>query len=156
MAGESVTTIAGNLTADPELRYTQTGIPVCGFTVAVNERKFDRDKNEWVDGESMFMRCSVWREPAENVAASLVKGSRVLVTGKLKQRSYDDREGNARTVIELEVEEIGASLKYATAALTRATHTQGQGGNGGTATGQRHGDSDAWATPSSAGEEIPW
>jgi len=113
MAGETIITVVGNLTADPELRYTQNGLPVANFTIASTPRSFDRQANEWKDGEALFMRASVWREFAEHVAGSLTKGMRVVATGRLKQRSYQDREGNNRTAIELEVDEIGPSLRYA-------------------------------------------
>jgi single-strand DNA-binding protein len=120
MAGETIITAVGNLTADPELRYTQNGLAVANFTIASTPRNFDRQKNEYVDGEALFLRASVWKEFAENVAGSLTKGMRVVATGRLKQRSYQDREGNNRTAIELEVDEIGPSLRYATAQVTRA------------------------------------
>ncbi|MDR6142061.1 single-strand DNA-binding protein [Microbacterium foliorum] len=120
MAGETVITVVGNLTADPELRYTQNGLPVANFTIASTPRNFDRAANEWKDGEALFLRASVWREFAEHVAGSLTKGMRVMAQGRLRQRSYQDREGNQRTAIELEVDEIGPSLRYATAQVTRA------------------------------------
>ena len=112
-------TITGNLTSDPELRYTQEGQAVANFTIAHTDRIFDRATNEWKDGEATFLRASVWRDVAENVAGSLTKGARVIATGKLKQRSYETKEGEKRTSIELEVEEIGASFRYATAVVTR-------------------------------------
>jgi single-strand DNA-binding protein len=140
---EPVITVVGNLTADPELRYTQNGLPVATFTIASTPSSFDRQKNEWVDGEALFLRASLWREYAEHVAGSLSKGMRVVAMGKLKQRSYQDREGNNRTAIELDVDEIGPSLRYATAQVTRAA-------SGGSAPRQQSGD--AWATPS--GEEF--
>lgn len=120
MAGETVITVVGNLTADPELRYTQNGLPVANFTIASTPRNFDRQANEWKDGDALFLRASVWREFAEHVAGSLTKGMRVIATGRLRQRSYQDREGQNRTAIELEVDEIGPSLRYATAQVTRA------------------------------------
>ena len=120
MAGETIITVVGNLTADPELRYTQNGLPVANFTIASTPRTFDRQANEWKDGEALFLRSSIWREAAENVSGSLKKGDRVIATGSLKQRSYQDREGNNRTAIELEVDEIGPSLRYATAAVTKS------------------------------------
>jgi single-strand DNA-binding protein len=119
MSGETIVTVVGNLTAAPELRFTQSGIAVANFTIATTPREFDRAKNEWVDGESMFLRCSLWREPAEH-AISLEKGTRVIAQGRLKQRSYETKEGEKRTSIELEVDEIGPSLRYATAAVTRS------------------------------------
>ncbi|MDR2294707.1 MAG: single-stranded DNA-binding protein [Microbacterium sp.] len=126
MAGETTITVVGNLTADPELRYTQNGLPVANFTIASTPRTFDRQANEWKDGEPLFLRCSVWREFAEHVAGSLTKGSRVIATGRLKQRTYQDREGQNRTAIELEIDEIGPSLRYATASVTRAASNGAQ------------------------------
>ena len=113
MAGETVITVVGNLTGDPELRFTPAGAAVANFTVASTPRTFDKNANEWKDGDTLFMRCSIWREAAENVAESLTKGMRVIVQGRLVQRSYETREGEKRTVVELQVEEIGPSLKYA-------------------------------------------
>ena len=113
-------TVVGNLTADPELRYTQNGIAVCNFTVASTPRVYDRASNEWKDGDALFLRASVWRDLAEHVAGSLRKGTRVLVTGRLRQRSYEDRDGNQRTAVELDVDEVGPSLRYATAEVVRA------------------------------------
>ncbi|MCT1653313.1 single-stranded DNA-binding protein [Brachybacterium muris] len=136
MANDTVITVIGNLTADPELRFTQSGIAVASFTVASTPRTFDRQANEWKDGEALFLRCSIWRDAAENVAESLEKGTRVIVQGRLKQRSYQDREGNQRTSIELDVEEIGPSLKYATAKPTKVQRGGGGGFSGG---GQRSG-----------------
>lgn len=126
MAGETIITVVGNLTADPELRYTQNGLPVANFTIASTPRTFDKQANEYKDGQALFMRCSVWREFAEHVAGSLSKGMRVIAQGRLRQRSYQDREGNNRTAIELEVDEIGPSLRYATAQVTRAARADGQ------------------------------
>jgi single-strand DNA-binding protein len=120
MAGETTLTVVGNLTADPELRFTPSGAAVSNFTIASTPRTFDRDTNEWKDGEALFLRCNIWRAPAEHVAESLTRGMRVIVTGRLKQRSYDTKEGEKRTVIELEVDEIGPSLKFATATVQRA------------------------------------
>lgn len=125
MAGETILTVVGNLTADPELRYTQNGLPVVNFTVASTARNFDKASGEWKDGEALFMRCSAWREFAEHIAGSLTKGMRVVATGRLRQRSYETREGEKRTSIELEVEEIGPSLRYATAQVTRAARGSG-------------------------------
>ena len=124
MAGETIITVVGNLTADPELRYTQNGLAVANFTIASTPRNFDRATNDWKDGEALFLRASVWREFAEHVAGSLTKGSRVIATGRLKQRSYETKEGEKRTSIELEVDEIGPSLRYATAQVTRAASTR--------------------------------
>jgi len=127
MAGETIITVVGNLTADPELRYTQNGLAVANFTIASTPRTFDRQANEWKDGEALFLRASVWREFAEHVSQSLTKGSRVIAQGRLKQRSFETQQGEKRTVIELEVDEIGPSLRYATAQVTRS---QGGGGGG--------------------------
>ena len=129
MAGETVITVVGNLTADPELRFTPNGAAVANFTVASTPRTFDRQTNEWKDGEALFLRCSVWREAAENVAESLTKGMRVIVQGRLRARSYDDRDGNRRTSWELDVDEVGPALRFATAKVTRAQ--RGGGGFGG-------------------------
>ena len=120
MAGETIITVVGNLTADPDLRYSQGGDAVANFTIASTPRNFDRATNEWKDGETLFLRARVWREFAEHVAGSLTKGSRVIATGRLKQRSYETKEGEKRTSIELEIDEIGPSLRYATATVTRA------------------------------------
>ncbi|TVL92362.1 single-stranded DNA-binding protein [Streptomyces sp. SAJ15] len=131
MAGETVITVVGNLVDDPELRFTPSGAAVAKFRVASTPRMFDRQTNEWKDGESLFLTCSVWRQAAENVAESLQRGMRVIVQGRLKQRSYEDREGVKRTVFELDVEEVGPSLKNATAKVTKTTGRGGQGGYGG-------------------------
>lgn len=130
MAGETVITVVGNLTSDPELRYTQNGLAVANFTIASTPRTFDRASNEWKDGEALFLRASVWREFAEHVAASLTKGSRVMAQGRLKQRSYQTKEGENRTSIELEIDEIGPSLRYATAQVTRAASSRDGAGGG--------------------------
>ena len=178
MAGETIITVVGNLTADPELRYTQNGLPVANFTIASTPRNFDRQANEWKDGEALFLRASVWREFAEHVAGSLTKGMRVIATGRLKQRSYQDREGNNRTAIELEVDEIGPSLRYATAQVTRAAGGSGGGGSFGGGGGQSRpaqvadepwstpgsahatagnaGGGDAWAAPGAYGDDTPF
>jgi single-strand DNA-binding protein len=121
MAGETVITVVGNLTADPELRFTPSGAAVANFTVASTPRTFDRQSQEWKDGEALFLRCNVWRQAAENVAESLTRGSRVIVSGRLKQRSFETKEGEKRTVVELEVDEIGPSLRYATAKVANFT-----------------------------------
>ncbi|MFE6161350.1 single-stranded DNA-binding protein [Streptomyces sp. NPDC056486] len=140
MAGETVITVVGNLVDDPELRFTPSGAAVAKFRVASTPRTFDRQTNEWKDGESLFLTCSVWRQAAENVAESLQRGMRVVVQGRLKQRSYEDREGVKRTVYELDVEEVGASLKNATAKVTKTTGRGGQGGGfGGGGGGQQQG-----------------
>lgn len=147
MAGETIITVVGNLTADPELRYTQNGLPVANFTIASTPRTFDRQANEWKDGDALFIRASVWREFAEHVAGSLTKGARVIATGRLKQRTYQDREGVSRTAIELEVDEIGPSLRYATAVVTRAASAGRQ-----QPAAQQ---SEQWAT-TQPGESEPW
>lgn len=136
MAGETVITVVGNLVDDPELRFTPSGAAVTKFRVASTPRTFDRQTNEWKDGESLFLTCSVWRQAAENVAESLQRGMRVIVQGRLRQRSYEDREGVKRTVYELDVEEVGPSLKNATAKVAKTTGRGGQGGYGG---GQQQG-----------------
>jgi single-strand DNA-binding protein len=168
MAGDTVITIIGNITGDPELRFTPSGAAVANFTVASTPRQFDRTSNEWKDGETLFMRCSVWRDAAENVAESLQRGTRVLVSGRLKSRSYETKEGEKRTVIEMDVDEVGPSLKYATAKVNRTQRgsggggfsgggqgSGGQGGQGGGSTGGSSGQGapadDPWATPSTAG-----
>jgi single-strand DNA-binding protein len=127
MAGETIITVVGNLTSDPELRYTSNGLAVANFTIASTPKVFDRAANEWKDGDALFLRASVWREYAEHVAGSLTKGGRVIATGRLKQRSYETKEGEKRTSMELEVDEIGPALRYATASLTRAQSNRGAG-----------------------------
>ncbi|MEV7003684.1 single-stranded DNA-binding protein [Streptomyces sp. NPDC093982] len=119
MAGETLATVVGNLTADPELRFTAAGIPVAGFTVASTPRTFDRERAQWVDGEPLFLRCSLWRQAAENAANSLTRGTRVIVTGRLKQSTFDDNEGQRRTVVEMDAEDIAVSLAYSTASVTK-------------------------------------
>ncbi|QGU03188.1 Single-stranded DNA-binding protein [Corynebacterium kalinowskii] len=130
MAGDTVITVVGNLVADPELRFTPSGAAVANFRIASTPRTFDRNSNQWVDGEALFLACNVWRQAAENVAETLTKGMRVIVQGRLKQRSYETREGEKRTVFELEVDEVGPSLKYATAQVNRTT-SGGSGNYGG-------------------------
>lgn len=120
MAGDTIITVVGNLTADPEVGQTQAGMHYANFTVASTPRTFDRQSNEWKDGEALFMRCTAWRDQADHAAASLTRGTRVIVTGKLKQRSFEDRDKNKRTVIELEVDEVGPSLLFANADVQRA------------------------------------
>ncbi len=144
MAGETVITVVGNITDDPDLRFTPSGAAVANFTVASTPRIYDKQTNEWKDGDALFLRCSIWRQAAENVAESLQRGSRVIVQGRLKQRSFETREGEKRTVFELDVEEIGASLKYATTKITKTSRSGG--GSGGA------GGSDPWATPASVGQ----
>ena len=129
MAGDTVITVVGNLRSDPELRFTPSGAAVANFTVASTPRTFDRQANEWKDGETLFMRCSVWREAAENVAESLTRGTRVIVSGRLRSRTYDTKEGEKRTVVELEVDEVGPSLRYATTKVSKTS--RGGGGGGG-------------------------
>lgn len=131
MAGETVITVIGNLTGDPELRFTPSGAAVASFTVASTPRTLDKATNEWKDGDALFLRCSIWRQAAENVAESLTKGMRVIVSGRLQQRSYETKEGEKRTVVELQVDEIGPSLKYATAKVNRTTRGGGPAGSGG-------------------------
>jgi single-strand DNA-binding protein len=157
MAGDTIITVVGNLTADPELRFTPSGAAVANFTVASTPRTFDRQSNEWKDGEALFMRCNVWRQAAENVAESLTRGARVVVTGRLKQRSFETREGEKRTVVELEVDEIGPSLKYATAKVNKVSRGSGGGdfgggggyGGGGGGRGSGGGD-DPWGSAAPA------
>jgi single-strand DNA-binding protein len=162
MAGETVITVIGNLTSDPELRFTPSGAAVANFTVASTPRTFDRQSQEWKDGEALFLRCNVWRQVAENVAESLTRGSRVIVSGRLKQRSFDTKEGEKRTVIELEVDEIGPSLRYATAKVTKASRGEGGGGFGGggggfgSSGGGGGGSSDPWSTPAGPSDEPPF
>lgn len=152
MAGETVITVIGNLTADPELRFTPSGAAVSNFTIASTPRTFDRDSQEWKDGDALFLRCNAWRQVGENVAESLTKGSRVIVSGRLKQRSFDDKEGNKRTVIELDVDEVGPSLRYATAKVTRTSRSGPQASTGYDSSGQ----SDVWSTPPASGDEPPF
>jgi single-strand DNA-binding protein len=149
MAGETVITVVGNLVDDPELRFTPSGAAVANFRIASTPRTFDRQTNEWKDGDALFLSCSVWRQAAENVAESLQRGMRVIVQGRLKQRSYETREGEKRTVVELEVDEVGPALKYATAKVTRTTRSGGGGGysGGGQGGGAPQGGDDPWATP---------
>lgn len=151
MAGETVITVVGNLVDDPELRFTPSGAAVAKFRVASTPRIFDKQTNEWKDGEGLFLTCSVWRQAAENVAESLQRGMRVIVQGRLKQRSYEDREGVKRTVYELDVEEVGASLKNATAKVTKTTGRGGQGGYGGGGGGQQGGGN--WGGGSGGGQQ---
>jgi len=153
MAGDTVITVIGNITGDPELRFTPSGAAVANFTVASTPRQFDRQSNEWKDGETLFMRCSVWRDAAENVAESLQRGTRVIVSGRLKSRSYETKEGEKRTVVEMEVDEVGPSLRYATAKVNK-TQRGGGGGFGGQQGGGGFGgggqQEDPWATGASS------
>ncbi|MGW1617106.1 single-stranded DNA-binding protein [Streptomyces sp. NPDC002285] len=147
MAGETLVTVVGNLTADPELRHTASGMAVAGFTVASTPRVFDRDRNEFVDGEPLFLRCSLWRQAGENAAQSLTRGMRIIVTGKLRQRTFDDREGQRRTTMEIDAEDVAVSLTYATAKVTK-TYRQGMPSQSGPAPTARP-VSDSAAAPSS-------
>jgi single-strand DNA-binding protein len=155
MAGETVITIIGNLVDDPELRFTPSGAAVANFRVASTPRTFDRQAGEWRDGETLFLSCSVWRQAAENVAESLQKGMRVVVQGRLKQRSFETREGEKRTVVELDVDEVGPSLRNATAKVTKTTRSGGGGGyGGGSGGGGGYGgsqDNDPWASQPAGG-----
>ena len=161
MAGDTVITLVGNLTADPELRFTPSGAAVANFTVASTPRTFDRQSGEWKDGEALFMRCNIWRQAAENVAESLTRGARVVVQGRLKQRSFETKEGEKRTVYEIEVDEVGPSLRNASAKVTKTQRSGGgggfggggggnQGGYGGQGGGRQQAD-DPWATDSRGG-----
>ena len=149
MAGETTITVVGNLVDDPELRFTPSGAAVANFRIASTPRTFDRQTNEWKDGDALFLSCSVWRQAAENVAESLVKGMRVVVQGRLKSRQYETREGEKRTVFEIEVEEVGPSLKYATAKVTRTTRQGAGGGYSGGGGGAAQ--DDPWAQPAPQG-----
>ena len=142
MAADTTLTIVGNLVADPEIRFTPSGAAVASFTVASTPRTFDRQSNEWKDGDALFMRCSIWREAAENVAESLTKGTRVIVQGRLVQRSFETREGEKRTVVEIQVDEVGPSLRYATAKVTKAQRSH----VGGT----------SFAKPAGGAQDDPW
>ena len=162
MANDTIIAIIGNLTSDPELRFQPSGAAVASFTVASTPRSFDKNANEWRDGETLFMRCSIWREAAENVAESLTKGMRVVAVGRLVQRSYETREGEKRTVVEMQVDEIGPSLRYATAKVAR-TQRGGGGGGGGIQGGgygapQGGAPDDPWATGGATnfGDEPPF
>ncbi|MGB3663154.1 single-stranded DNA-binding protein, partial [Mycolicibacter algericus] len=128
--GDTTITVVGNLTADPDLRFTPSGAAVANFTVASTPRIYDRQSGEWKDGDALFLRCNIWREAAENVAESLTRGSRVIVTGRLRQRSFETREGEKRTVYEIEVDEVGPSLRYATAKINKISRGGGGGGFG--------------------------
>jgi single-strand DNA-binding protein len=156
VAGDTIITVVGNLTADPELRFTPSGAAVANFTVASTPRIFDRQSIEWKDGDALFMRCSIWREAAENVAESLTRGSRVIVQGRLKQRSYETREGEKRTVVELEVDEIGPSLRYATAKVNKASRSGGGGGGFGSGGGGGGGGPRSGGDSAEAKTDDPW
>lgn len=160
MAGDTVITIVGNLTNDPELRFTPSGAAVANFTVASTPRSFDRNSNEWKDGETLFMRCSVWREAAENVAESLTRGTAVIVQGRLQSRTFDTKEGEKRTVVELACDEIGPSLRRATAKVTRAQRGGGgggfSGGGGNSGGGGQQGGGWGGNAPASSQQDDPW
>jgi single-strand DNA-binding protein len=156
VAGDTTITVVGNLTADPELRFTPSGAAVANFTVASTPRIFDRQSSEWKDGEALFLRCNIWREAAENVAESLTRGSRVIVTGRLKQRSFETREGEKRTVFEVEVDEIGPSLRYATAKVNKASRGGGGGGFGGGGGGGGAGGGGSRPAAAAATNDDPW
>lgn len=155
MAGDTIITVVGNLTADPELRFTASGAAVANFTVASTPRTLDRTSGEWKDGEALFLRCNIWRQAAENVTESLTRGSRVIVTGRLKQRSFETKEGEKRTVIELEVDEIGPSLRYATAKVNKTARQDGGGGSGGFG-GGNSGGGGGQSRGGSAPVDDPW
>jgi single-strand DNA-binding protein len=157
VAGETIITVVGNLTGDPELRFTPSGAAVASFTVASTPRTLDKATNEWKDGEALFLRCSIWRQAAENVAESLQKGMRVIVQGRLQQRSYETKEGEKRSVIEMQVDEIGPSLKYATAKVNRTTRGGGSGGFGApSGSGAGAPADDPWASSAPASGGSSW
>ena len=162
MAGETVITVVGNLTADPELRFTPSGAAVANFTVASTPRTFDKNTNEWKDGDALFLRCAVWREAAENVAESLHKGTAVIVQGRLKQRSFETKEGEKRTVVELDVDEVGPTLRRASAKVTKAQRSGGGGGYGGGGGGGQsyggggNGGGSGGGAAQSGGGSDPW
>lgn len=158
MAGETYVTVVGNLSADPELRFTPSGAAVANFTIASTPRSYDKDSGGWKDGDALFMRCNVWRQPAENVVESLTRGMRVMAVGRLKQRSFE-HDGQKRTVVELDVDEVGPSMKYATAKVNKINRQGGEGGNRKFGEGQtrKFGDqakSDPWST--GGGASDPW
>ncbi|MFF4594846.1 single-stranded DNA-binding protein [Amycolatopsis sp. CA-161197] len=152
MAGDTVITVVGNLTSDPELRFTPSGAAVANFTVASTPRTLDRQSGEWKDGEALFLRCNIWRQAAENVAESLTRGARVVVQGRLKQRSFETKEGEKRTVVELEVDEIGPSLRYATAKVNKVSRGGGGGDFGGGGGGGNRGGGGGGGMPA----DDPW
>jgi single-strand DNA-binding protein len=163
MAGETVITVVGNLTADPELRFTPSGAAVASLTIASTPRTYDRNSGEWKDGEALFLRCSVWRQAAENVAESLQRGMRVVAQGRLKQRSFETREGEKRTVVEMDIDEIGPSLRYATAKVNKTQRGSSGGGGFGSSGGGSASPAadDPWSTAPPAGsggftEEPPF
>ncbi|MEI6230440.1 MAG: single-stranded DNA-binding protein [Actinomycetes bacterium] len=150
-AGDITITVVGNLTNDPELRFTPSGAAVASFTIASNSRYLDKASNEWKDSEPVYMRCSVWRQYAENVAESLTRGTRVICTGRLKQRSYETREGEKRTVLEMEVDDVGPALRTATAKVTKVARAGGGGFGEGGGGGFGGGNDDPWASAPAAG-----
>ncbi|MEU0796550.1 single-stranded DNA-binding protein [Amycolatopsis sp. NPDC005961] len=152
MAGDTVITVIGNLTSDPELRFTPSGAAVANFTVASTPRTLDKQSGEWKDGEALFLRCNIWRQAAENVAESLTRGARVVVQGRLKQRSFETKEGEKRTVVELEVDEIGPSLRYATAKVNKVSRGGGGGDFGGGGGGGNRGGGGGGGMPA----DDPW
>ncbi|HJR89075.1 MAG TPA: single-stranded DNA-binding protein [Aeromicrobium sp.] len=162
MAGETIITVVGNLTDDPELKFTPSGAPVANFTVASTPRTFDRQTNEWKDGDALFLRCAAWRNLAENVAESLTKGQRVIVTGALRVRQYERQDGSKGTSVEMNVDEVGPSLKFATAKVTKATRSgsaSGGGGGGWDQPAQQSPAADVWNTGGGAAgstEEPPF
>ncbi len=162
MAGDTVITVVGNLTDDPELRFTSSGAAVANFTVASTPRFFDKQTNDWKDGDALFLRCSIWRQAAENVAESLTKGARVIVQGRLKQRSYETREGEKRTVYELDVDEVGPALRYATTKVAKVSRSGGGGGGfGGSAQSGQSAQpaqpaDDPWASAPAVDDEPPF
>ncbi|MFI8976852.1 single-stranded DNA-binding protein [Nocardia asteroides] len=147
MAGDTSITVIGNLTADPELRFTPAGAAVANFTVASTPRVFDKNKNEWVDAETLFLRCSIWREAAENVAGSLTRGMRIIVSGRLKQRSYETKDGEKRTVVELEVDEVGPSLRSATAKVNKTSRSDAGSSGGNERSSAPAGGDNSWDAP---------
>ena len=154
-AGETTITLAGNITADPELRFTPSGAAVAKFTIASTPRYFDKGSNEWKDGDTLFLTCNVWRQAAENAAETLQKGMRVIVQGRLKQRSYETKEGEKRTVYEVEVDDFGPSLLRATAKVSRNAGSGG-GGNGNRTPAATDAGSDPWASAPGGSEETPF
>lgn len=161
MAGETVITVVGNLVADPELRFTPSGAAVANFTVASTPRRFNSQTNQWEDGDALFLRCNIWRQAAEHVAESLTRGMRVIVQGRLRQRNYETREGEKRTVMELEVDEVGPSLRYATASVTKAPFGDSNfGGSAGSSysgrpSGGQVPNDDPWGSAPLSGGGIP-
>ena len=157
MSNDTTITIVGNLTADPELRFTPSGAPVASFTIASTPRHFDRETNQWKDGDPLFLRASIWRTYAENAAETLTRGMAVIATGRLKQRSYEDREGVKRTIVELDVDEVGPTLRFATAKVTKTSRAGGQNQGGGQV--QRSNSTepgDAWATTGAGQSSGGW